>query len=232
MAPVTSLFFDIDDTLYNSTRQSTYARRHAVEAMIDAGLSVERERVEAALSKVIRQFGSNFGRHYDEMLKELGLASNPHLVAAGVVAYHSVKLAYLKPFEETMPSLLKLRDRGYSLGIITNGVAVKQWEKLIRLGLQHFFHSVIISSEVNVEKPDPAIFLKACAQLGVEPERAAFVGNDPRRDVLGANRVGMVSIRILQGKYADYQPREELERADFHISSLRDLVRLVENNKL
>ncbi len=227
-----AIFFDIDDSLYDSTRQSSYARSHAIEAMIDAGLDVDKQVIAETLAHVIRKHGSNYGLHYNVLLEALGRPADPHLIAAAVVAYHNVKLVYLQPFEETIPSLLTLRDRGYRLGIITNGLAVKQWEKLIRLGLQHFFHSVTISEEVGCEKPDAAIFDQACQQLGVTPEVSAFVGNDPRKDIAGANRAGMTSIRVLKGKYRDKTPANEDEIADFRITGLGDLIDLCDAGKL
>lgn len=228
----TAIFFDIDDTLYDSSRQSTYARAHAIEAMIDAGLPVDEKTAAATLDSVIKQHGSNYPYHYNQLLTELGLDPNPHVVAAGIVAYHSVKLAYLRPFEETMPALLALRDRGYRLGIITNGLAVKQWEKLIRLGLQHVFHGVAISEEIGSEKPAADIFHHACRQLAVEPAASMFVGNHPDSDITGANRVGMTSIRVLKGKYRDRPAQTPDGEADHTIESLGQLLDLFESGKL
>jgi putative hydrolase of the HAD superfamily len=46
-------------------------------------------------------------------------------------------------------------------------------------------------------KPDPACFLAASELLGVPPARCVFVGNDPWRDIEGASRVGMRTIRLI-----------------------------------
>ncbi len=37
--PIKAIFFDIDDTLYDSTKLTTMARKNSIKAMIDAGLS-------------------------------------------------------------------------------------------------------------------------------------------------------------------------------------------------
>lgn len=45
-------------------------------------------------------------------------------------------------------------------------------------------------TQVEAEKPNPTIFLKACELLGVNPEDAVHVGDDRRNDVWGARDAG------------------------------------------
>ena len=52
-----AIIFDIDDTLYNSTRLSITARANAIEAMIDAGLPVDQETGTELLAGVIQRLG-------------------------------------------------------------------------------------------------------------------------------------------------------------------------------
>ncbi|RLI92324.1 MAG: haloacid dehalogenase [Candidatus Altiarchaeales archaeon] len=221
---IRALFFDIDDTLYDSTLQANLARESAIKAMIEAGLDVNEEKAMSSLREIVRKFGSNYSYHFDELLKKFGYDPNPRIVAAGVVAYHTTKIAYLVPFPDTIPTLLRLRDLGYRLGIITDGISVKQWEKLIRLGLQHFFHSVTISSDVGREKPDPEIFKIAIKNAGCKPKEAIMVGDRPDRDISGANKVGMVTVQIAKGKYRWVKPRDESEKPDYTISTLADIL--------
>jgi len=232
MGRIQAFFFDVDDTLYDSSRQAMHARANAIEAMLDAGLNIERAVVERTLRRVIRDFGSNYPHHFNEVLRELGRPHCPHMIAAAIVAYHNTKLTYLHPLSETIPTLLTLRDRGLKLGVISNGLAVKQWEKLIRMGLQHFFHAVLISEQVGVEKPDAEIFRQACAALALPPEVCAYVGNDPAKDVHGANQAGMVSIRIRQGRLKDTQAIDLTEEATHTITNLCEIVPLVEQGEL
>lgn len=44
--------------------------------------------------------------------------------------------------------------------------------------------------QVEAEKPNPMIFLKACDFLGVQPEDAVHVGDDRRNDIWGARDAG------------------------------------------
>lgn len=188
------IFFDIDDTLFDSKELAYHSRMNAVKAMISAGLpEKDPEKIYQELLKIIKEKGSNYGKHYDDLLEIYGMRSS-QLVASAVVAYHNTKMAYLKPFPDVVPTLLEL-EKKYKLGVITNGRAVKQWDKLIRLGLQHFFEEVIISEEVGVLKPDEKIFRVALGKAGCEPKEAIMVG-DKESDIAPARELGIGTICV------------------------------------
>jgi putative hydrolase of the HAD superfamily len=56
---------------------------------------------------------------------------------------------------------------------------------------------VVLSGEVGIRKPDPAIFERALAALGIDPLEALFVGDRLRDDVAGAAAVGMTTAQAL-----------------------------------
>ncbi|NPB02211.1 MAG: TIGR02253 family HAD-type hydrolase [Methanopyri archaeon] len=227
---IRAVIFDLDDTLYPSSKLAREARWNAIRAMVEAGLDVDmtEEELYEELMGVVKEYGSNHPRHFDLLLKRVGVDPDPKLVAAAVVAYHDTKLAYLKPYPDVIPTLLWLKEKGLRLGVVTSGIPVKQWEKLIRLGIHHFFDDVVISEDVGVEKPNPRIFKIAVSRLGVAPSEALYVGDRPDRDVRGANRAGLVTVRVRQGKYRDLKPEREEDIPDFEIRRLRELKGVVE----
>jgi|Deesub1362B_J571_1020462.scaffolds.fasta_scaffold01109_12 putative hydrolase of the HAD superfamily len=218
-----AIFFDIDDTLYDSTTLARMARLNSIRAMIDAGLDErDEDKLYSLLQKIIKKFGSNYPKHYDELLKELGIPWNPKIVAAGVVAYEHTKFGYLKPFPGVVPTLIELRQK-YRLGVISNGLAVKQWEKLINLGLHHFFDVVVTSEEVGYEKPETKIFEVAVRRLGVNGEECVMVGDRIDTDILGGKASGMKTVWVRRGKYSGVEPKSEEEKPDAIISELVEL---------
>lgn len=58
------------------------------------------------------------------------------------------------------------------------------------LGLSRHFEMVILSSEVRASKPDPAIFAAAAEKLSLSPSEILHIGDDPIRDVKGAQEAG------------------------------------------
>jgi len=57
----------------------------------------------------------------------------------------------------------------------------------------HVFDHIVISAEVKLAKPDPAIYLEVLKRLAVEPNQAVFI-DDLRENIETANRLGMHGI--------------------------------------
>lgn len=81
--------------------------------------------------------------------------------------------------------------------------------------------TVILSYEVGVVKPDPAIFRLVCDRLGLQPEEIQFVGDTPSADVEGPRAIGMSAILI-----ADFEAY--LDRQVYPVGDLpEDIVALI-----
>ncbi|MEE8167882.1 MAG: TIGR02253 family HAD-type hydrolase [Candidatus Hydrothermarchaeales archaeon] len=227
---IKGVFFDIDDTLYDSTKLTTMARRNSIQAMMDVGLLKDEDAAYSMLEGIIERFGSNYSKHYDELLKESNVGWNPKIIAAGVVAYERTKVGYLKPFPRVIPTLLSLKKE-YKLGVISNGLAVKQWEKLVGLGIHHLFDEVVTSEEIGAQKPEKEIFLSAVDKLKLSSMECAMVGDKLDTDILGAKHVGMLAIRMLKGKFASEEPSSEEYKPDFEISDISEVPEILRGQK-
>jgi putative hydrolase of the HAD superfamily len=62
----------------------------------------------------------------------------------------------------------------------------------------------IYSVELGICKPDPAIYLAACARLGVAPEECVYVGDGGSHELSGAAAVGMTAVRLNAPDLADH----------------------------
>lgn len=225
---IKAVLFDIDDTLFDSGTLAKMARMNAIKAMIECGLPIKNvQKGYSLLMKIVEKYGSNYDEHFDRLLETLGCTRDPKIIAAGIIAYHDTKLGYIKPNLDVIPTLIALRDEGCKLGIVSNGRSVKQWEKLIRLGLHHFFDAVIISEDVGSEKPQSKIFRVALEELGVKPEETIYVGDDPETDVLGANKAGLISIRMIKQKHEEPILNKDMQ-PKFTITKISELLSIFE----
>ncbi|XP_073305854.1 uncharacterized protein [Primulina huaijiensis] len=82
-----------------------------------------------------------------------------------------------------------LRKCGIKVAVVSN-FDTRLRPLLRALKCDHWFDAVAVSAEVEAEKPNPMIFLKACELLGVQPEDAVHVGDDRRNDIWGARDAG------------------------------------------
>jgi len=195
------LFFDIDNTLYDSRKAAEKCRKNAIKAMVGAGLNAEENEAYDKLKKIISKQGSNYEEHFDELVKFYNKKKVRRIIAAGIVAYHNTKRDRLVPFENVKETHVKLK-KTYKLGIISNGLGVKQWEKLIRLEIDQYFEIAIISEEVGVAKPDIKIFQTAIRNAGCSAEECVMIG-DKETDMTGKT-IGMKTISVNSEIGADY----------------------------
>jgi putative hydrolase of the HAD superfamily len=100
-----------------------------------------------------------------------------------------------KAYDDTLPTLKELTNRGLTLGLISN--VVQDMESTYEeLGLRPYLAFKVTSSEVGCDKPDPKIFLAALKKAQVKPEEAIYVGDQYDLDVVGARGVGMKAVLI------------------------------------
>ncbi len=207
-----AIFFDIDNTLYDTAKFAERARRNAINAMREAGLEASEEEVYKALLKVIAKRTSNYDRHFDEMISSLGQTPAPRMIAAGIAGYHNTKASML-PFPEVKRVLVELRDSGYKIYVASEGDSLKQWDKLIRLGLDHLFHDVFVTEDVG-RKKSKEFYSAIMRKLKLSPGECMMIGDSEEKDSIPAGEAGMKTVLIThdgtRGK-ADYKIRSLTE---------------------
>ncbi len=158
------------------------------------------------------------GRRGDEVgrdpwratLEACGLEGDA-VVDRAVAIWAEEERASFRLFPDVLPALEALAAAGIRVGMVTNGASVVQREKLDATGLTGRLDPLIISSEVGVKKPDPAIFEVALARGGVLAAEALLVGDHLWHDVAGAMAVGIRGVwldRRGTGREAD-QPQPD-----------------------
>ncbi len=228
---IKAVIFDIEDTLYDSSLQMRMARLNAIRAMIESGLPMDLEVGYRRLEEVVSKYGPHYNRHFDKLLEHLGLRWNPRVIAAGVVAYRETSQAYLKPFSDTLPTLIKLRDQKYKLGVVSDGIAVKEWQKLIQLGVHHLFHSVVISEECGVIELTSKPFEICLKELNARPEETIYVSSRVNKTIPYANRLGLISVRLRRGDHRAEEPESPDAKAMYEINSLAEIFEILKGLK-
>lgn len=107
---------------------------------------------------------------------------------------------YYDLFDDVKPFLEELRNRGFRIGIISNFAPTLK-AILTDKGILHYFDPVLVSTEVGLEKPDPAIFEKALQMAGVDAKDVLYIGDHETNDVWAPNQVGIDAVRILRYPY-------------------------------
>lgn len=114
-------------------------------------------------------------------------------------------------YPDVVPALDALAPN-YALGLLSNGNTYPE-----RCGLADRFSFATLAQDVGARKPDPRIFLAACAQAGCSPHELIHVGDSLESDVRGANGVRAVSVwlnRDAVPRCADIEPDYEIGSLD------------------
>jgi putative hydrolase of the HAD superfamily len=117
---------------------------------------------------------------------------------------------------ETLSQLEKQSE----IAIISDAQWVFAEPEVEILGLDRFFQHKILSSHYGYKKPDVRLFQTAMKKLRVKPEESLYIGDNLRKDLVGAKKAGMRFIYFGQeiqeyngfkpdGFFSDYS---ELER--------------------
>lgn len=136
-----------------------------------------------------------------------------------------------KFIEGSIDFLKTIYQEGYIIVLVADG-NFKSFENVYKkYDLWNIFYSKIISSEVGKQKPNAIMFEKAIESLDIkdlEKDRIVMIGNNLRKDILGANNMGLTSIWMNWSPRYFNAPRNEKEEPDYIVNSPKQLMSLIE----
>lgn len=204
-------------------RMKRAAVEAAVEAMIDAGLRMPKERVVAAIYKTYWREGIEDQRVFDKVLQERLGQVDYKVLAAGIIAYRRAKEGKMSLYPHVVLTLTTLLKMGIRTVVVSDAPKLSVWLRICELNLHHFFDHVIALDDAGAKKPDPRPFQMALDYLGCRPEEAMMVGDWAERDVVGAQKLG---IRTVFARYGDEFGTQN-SGADYEINDIYELVDIV-----
>lgn len=196
VSPIEALFFDLDDTLLDyplsegraldetlSLFSPPWSREEFLSVYHGNNLALWRglERGEVDFDRLRTE-------RFTKTLEELGSPGIDPLLFAALYEESLGRQVDTLPGAEMVIERL---SRRYPMALITNGISSIQRSRLARSPWSRYFSQVVISEEVGVVKPDPAILKPALESLNLEPSRVLFIGDSVLSDMACAERAGM-----------------------------------------
>lgn len=196
-----AVVFDLDGTLVSEEDGVDEATALVAEELRQRGHSVSDALLQETRTAVVREaMAENRGNWPPWLSREEWLrrafarVDVPEALAPDMAAvYLRGRIDGLALLDHAV-ELVQAVARQARLGMITNGGSSEQRLKITTVGLDRFFPQPLISDEVGVQKPDPAIFERALTTLKVVASDAVYIGNSFVNDVEGAAAVGMDTI--------------------------------------
>ncbi len=242
MCPIKLIGLDLDDCLFDSTGLSDRARIKGIDAMLNLGLKIERKKAVQIIHDIVQEYGSNFSKHYNFFIRRLNQLNENiefiryndryKFIAAAVMAYHEEKVNSIRLYDDVEICLKRLKDLALKTAIITDGLPIKQYEKILRLEIDYLFDLIIISDEIGIKKPNPELFKYWLKKFSVKGEEAIYIGDRIDKDILPANLNNIHSVYLHRGgKYDNYDASVKIEgylKPDFEISNLNEIFDIID----
>jgi YjjG family noncanonical pyrimidine nucleotidase len=118
-------------------------------------------------------------------------------------------------------TVLRSMSSKVPLLLLSNGIAAVQRRRIDCSGIGSYFKDILISAEVGLAKPDPAIFALAIEKLQYRKDRVLCVGDSPSSDIRGGHDAGLDTCWFA-APGAEYPPGEP--GPSYTIRDLRQLL--------
>ena len=128
-------------------------------------------------------------------------------------------------------ALRHFKTHGHRLALVADSRPNTPPNVLRQHNLLELFETLAISEVVGAIKPDPLIFRVALDALNISTKdygRVAMVGNNLERDVVGANRLGLISVFLHWNERRRTQPLTAEEQPRYTVHSAQELITLIE----
>lgn len=188
---IKAVIFDLDNTLIDFTKMKRIACEEAIDAMIDAGLSIPKKKALEILYELYEEKGLEDPKIFQKFLKKVTGKADYKKLAYAIVAYRQARTGFLHPYPGVKRTLIKLKEKGLKLAIVSDAPKLKAWIRLVSMKIDDFFDIVVGLEDTGKQKPSRLPFRTALKELKVKPSECLMVGDRPDKDIKGAKQLGM-----------------------------------------
>lgn len=232
---IKAILFDLEGTLYDYRKAQVATLKYLAKRLNQRFRIKERKFIETyrdTVAKLVTSKGSDpsiFDKNklFAMVLNLLGVDASQGIVKELAREYYNKILKETKPYHEVVQVLKSLKASGYKLAIVSDGFVRTQMLRIDKLGLTSFFDAYAFSEEVKANKPDVRVFELALKRLGISSSEAVMIGNDLKRDIIGANMFSLKTVWIkVKGLDEKQEPTSEEERPDYTINNLSEIIEI------
>ncbi|MCS7216974.1 MAG: HAD family hydrolase [Candidatus Bipolaricaulota bacterium] len=225
---IRAILLDLGGPVFNEDAEYQAWTELLLEELARAGLSVTREEFAAVLQEEIARCEPN-----------PWLSTAWRFVRPDLTKFKTILATFRarnREFQKELPgvfvrpeakeAILKLAEH-YLLALAANQPP-RALELLENDGLLTCFRWQEVSDTMGISKPIPLFFRMILDALGVRPEEAVMVGDRLDHDIFPARLLGMSTLRVLVGPYAQQRPLSPLHVPQREVSSLAEVFSALE----
>ncbi len=175
--------FDLGNTLINDQKLTAASVK-------DLGQWLGRKAIISSPSRFIQTYMQNnyqinrpfishtFGEidFFEKTLAELSIS---HISAEEILQkYRRILTDKIQPDQDIIETFQYLKAQKIQIALISNESNCRVEATLDKIGLQHFFDTIIVSEDIGVEKPDPRIFMEGLNRLNIASDAMIMFGDN------------------------------------------------------
>ncbi|MDZ7690666.1 MAG: HAD family hydrolase [Balneolaceae bacterium] len=191
------IYFDLDDTLLDHRGAEKAALQDLIN-QLDYFSSITHQELTETYHRINSKLWTRYGKgdidrsylqrsRFEQTLNELGLDGS---------LYEEVGNFYMEAYRNHWnwiagaAETLQKASKKFDVGILTNGFAETQKQKISQFSLADVASNLVISEEVAFLKPQPEIFKHATALTRKKPQEILYIGDSYTSDVIGGASFG------------------------------------------
>lgn len=225
---VKAVIFDLDDTLI-SEKEYIKSGYHHISNILSDTIHIDKEFIFTDLMELFETSPKKvFNRFYEKYDLEYSTKMVFELVNEYRGHYPNIKF-----YDDVLPCLSKLKKSGMKIGIITDGYAIAQHQKLRAVGADKYFDEIIVTDDFGRDywKPHSKSFELMRDRLEIDFNEMVYVGDNPDKDFYISKIYPIKTVRIYRdGVHKDNCYLEEI-REDFIIDNLISLIEIVRRER-
>jgi HAD superfamily hydrolase (TIGR01549 family) len=219
------IFFDLGQTLVDEWKFIEYLDNKLLEVLNGFGARIDPRNYRAVRDNVIRNrmIGNGSTRELIIEICRLVTQRGYERIIADRLEY-DIKYGRreLFRFYYDAEQTLSILSQKYKLGIIANQ-SRDVLQLLDKFNFRDFFNVVIVSPEVNMNKPDLRIFQLAMDRAANNSKHYVMIGDRLDTDISPANKLGMKTIRYTNSLFRLQEPIDESEMATHVVNRLSEI---------
>ncbi|CAD5901824.1 HAD family hydrolase [Carnobacterium maltaromaticum] len=229
-----NLLFDVDDTLYEAKSSFDYALKISFpkEKTLDfMSLYHKFREISDSCLVHLQQNSMTLEEMHDIRIRACLLSAGIEMDATKAREFQRIyqseqeKMCLLPEMEAILKTYSS--QKGVKLGIITNGSAEHQMQKIARLDIERYvpIEHMFVSGTYGIAKPHTELFKIVQNNLQLNPEKTYYIGDSYQNDVVGAKSVGWSAIWV--NRMNRTIPEKSLYQPDYTIRNTGELAELV-----
>ncbi|MED3064899.1 haloacid dehalogenase [Bacillus thuringiensis] len=221
---IKAVIFDLDDTLISERRYIESGYKH-ISKLLSEKLQKDEQKLYQLLMDL---FNENTRNVFNRVFDTFGISYTQNEIMELVEEYRN-HTPIIQFFEDVLPCLKNLRSKGINVGIITDGYANGQRQKLKALKAFNYFDEIIVTDELGRQywKPHSKAFEIMKEKLDAKFDEMLYIGDNPEKDFYISNIHPIQTVRIYRNGV--YENREYLSniKENHSIYSLDELDAIV-----